>query len=101
MSAQHTPGPWRTDDRYCGAILADGNQVAMATMNGFLPAEIRDANARLIAAAPELLVAAERILAGAESLVRADAAGNRFRSVHADHLVALQAAIAEATGGGS
>jgi hypothetical protein len=49
-------------------------------------------------AAPDLLEAATRVLAGAESVVRTDAAGNRFQSVYANDLAALQAAIAKATG---
>lgn len=61
MSAKHTPGPWKPA---CGArgstcrhpaILHDGGQVGNATWQGSEAAT--DANARLIAAAPDLLEA--------------------------------------------
>ena len=63
--SQHTPGPWKPA---CGArgttcrhpaILWDGGQVGNATWQGSEAAT--DANARLIAAAPELLEFAEEV----------------------------------------
>ena len=63
--SQHTPGPWK---QACGArgttcrhpaILWDGGQVGNATWQGSEAAT--DANARLIAAAPELLEFAEEV----------------------------------------
>lgn len=58
----HTPGPWRVGDTTITEdarpyIFADGCIVAKAyrvTVNGELPGE---ANARLIAAAPDMLLA--------------------------------------------
>lgn len=56
--SNHTPGPWKVE---CGSVYTeDGWPIATmvrdrsATAAGIFPAE-RDANARLIAAAPELL----------------------------------------------
>ena len=53
---KHTPGPWRWDGKYCGDIVdADGYSVA-----GIMELEEvaeTDSNARLIAAAPDLLAA--------------------------------------------
>ena len=58
-TAKHTPGPWRIDRNNSWPIYvsaeSDGEGVAM--MDGLL--ELREANARLIAAAPELLQALE------------------------------------------
>ena len=66
MSAKHTPGPWKPA---CGArgstcrhpaILHDGGQVGNATWQGSEAAT--NANARLIAAAPDLLAFAQEWL---------------------------------------
>jgi hypothetical protein len=50
MSTQHTPGPWSTDGTKSFYVLHNGDFVANASTA---------ANARLIAAAPELLAALE------------------------------------------
>lgn len=63
---KHTPGPWK---EISGAVYAyaRGGFIPIAKMdrepgNGTLPTE-RDANARLIAAAPELLEACKLLVA--------------------------------------
>ena len=63
----HTPGPWTASDERRGIfeIIHDGDLLAQVwgvrpAGDGDLPAE---ANARLIAAAPDLLAAAELALA--------------------------------------
>lgn len=70
MSAQHTPGPWTLDDRGCkfivhktgdGYITRDICRMDGSTMAAFA----QEANARLIAAAPELLAALQLYLAHA------------------------------------
>ena len=62
--AQHTPGPWRVDDdlnvRGPSNVFGSSSQgplLAEVYGHGHLPkrAEVRKANARLIAAAPTLL----------------------------------------------
>lgn len=64
--SKHTPGPWvpacKTNiaTHRHPAILSDGGQVAIATFQGGEPAT--DANARLIAAAPELLEALQMLM---------------------------------------
>lgn len=99
-AAKHTPGPWRVNDNpmamseYC--ILAEsrgtgfGASVATANQregyNALSPEEAK-ANARLIAAAPDLLDAAKKALADCVDLI-ATPAGE-----------ALQTAIAKAEGG--
>jgi hypothetical protein len=62
---QTTRGPWTFKRKYLdnsGSILgADAKTVAAITSNGTRPAEEKLANARLIAAAPELLEALQKI----------------------------------------
>lgn len=65
MSAGHTPGPWRLEQTACLSVVADGHLGALAELRSRLDyggmhpavAATREANARLIAAAPELLEA--------------------------------------------
>lgn len=69
MSAQHTPGPWwdYTSPHGVRHILPCAvpslDTVAICTFNGTAqrPAADTDANARLIAAAPEMFAALERV----------------------------------------
>ena len=80
----HTPGPWKYDyeDGYCGEIIAsNGKEVATFTDEPNAP------DARLIAAAPDLLAALIQI---SESLP--------YSSPVNAHIIA-RAAIAKATGG--
>ncbi len=58
----HTPAPWKVTDGYeCKIIDADGID-RVCTVNGSNDGNIQAANARLIAAAPELLEALKRCL---------------------------------------
>lgn len=63
MSA-HTKGPWHTD----GQIVEVGNGWRIATMHGDLPRNM-EANAHIIAAAPEMLEALEEIQRAMENMV--------------------------------
>ena len=64
MSTQHTPGPWKVKDTSrpsehtsrLSIVLASGSAIIAYPANGWPPNEMA-ANARLIAAAPELLEA--------------------------------------------
>jgi hypothetical protein len=57
----HTPGPWYVNDRCIEAAGPEGpRDVTVAVVHA--PEDQRDANARLIAAAPELLAACEELL---------------------------------------
>jgi hypothetical protein len=60
MNAQHTPGPWRAAYITREEVLV----VRSADSEVALVANDNDANARLIAAAPELLAALKNLLAG-------------------------------------
>jgi hypothetical protein len=96
MNTEHTPGPWtleisdvpQTNKPFCGICGADGAGIVYATLRA--PGELI-ANARLIAAAPDLLAALRSatfalesavMLAGlhalAEPAANARAALNRF-----------------------
>lgn len=89
---KHTPGPWRLDKRASCAVVGEGGRMVASTSvhtsntdDGEHVNE-NEANARLIAAAPELLKAAECFVAKVES--------GRARS--ADSYAQFKAAIARA-----
>lgn len=67
MDTKHTPGPWHVtgkhaecEVRYVGVDTSDRHSQQIATLYGF-GGEQQEANARLIAAAPELLEAIQEI----------------------------------------
>ncbi len=65
MSTKHTPGPWQSDaagESHEWVVLSSENQSICACMNGVGGKDRVQANARLIAAAPELLEALEDVL---------------------------------------
>lgn len=74
---KHTPGPWR---------VFDEDKVVAVAPYGRLIAECGVANARLIAAAPDMLESLEEVLPIVEA----------FGKPH--HIAAIQDAIAKATG---
>lgn len=91
MAIKHTPGPWYVVPCLTGAIsINKDKQIPLATVGGaswHLGAEMCEANARLIAAAPELLAA----LKGAKYFLEGE-----------DYLyarVVIRAAIIKAEGG--
>lgn len=94
MSAQHTPGPWRHHE---GCIKADHDDLPLSydkclrdyQCRQLIAETVDGANARLIAAAPELLDAAKMIV---------DLAINGPGvEIPLDALKRVQAAIAKAT----
>jgi len=107
MSAQHTPGPWEIEeDDYGDEIWLGGDGCGMLVVNGWVNGGCKDnpnrwaalqAEACLIAAAPDLLAALE---AGAECLVSwMEAADPDYvREPDEQVLAAMRAAIAKATG---
>lgn len=81
--AKHTSGPWELSPLHLSgmylsdggaAVLADGLRVALVDIQskpkrgegGKAKCPIRDANARLIVAAPDLLAACQRLVKNAE-----------------------------------
>jgi hypothetical protein len=70
---KHTPGPWKMDSGQVvrvsdGAVIANMDRSEEASKAGIYPVE-RDDNARLIAAAPELLEACNSALVELAALV--------------------------------
>lgn len=102
MSSKHTPGPWTIELSGYGSIICkDGKSMAVAWPEGLGgPSFPHEANARLIAAAPELL---EALLEAVEcgmvpiSSVKDGGASTHSRQVRCADMI--RAAIAKATGG--
>lgn len=99
MTTQHTPGPWRYEK--ANPSPTTGEHLIAGAKPGYL-AEIRDcgsgdvsANARLIAAAPDLLACLRQLVKDA------DDTGESLKVWYAahPHLEAAREAIAKATGG--
>lgn len=84
MTTTHTPGPWTVDDTEYIDIVAPAGRIAM--LDSDLLTDHCEANARLIAAAPDLLAALQEMLKYAEGFE------------DADHVIDARAAIARATG---
>ncbi len=86
----HTPGPWKAERHdAAGSIIIDGagpHNVGIATVNRYERHDV-EANARLIAAAPDLLAACEYALAWMEA-----------RECHSEDSYALRETIAKARG---
>lgn len=103
MNAKHTPGPWRVlhesaDPEWC-AVVASGGRI-VANVNAETGPDIpplvatkmpKEANACLIAAAPELLEAVERLEAGVRLWMS--------RGVTDEDMAFAKAAILKAKGG--
>jgi len=92
METKFTPGPWAKDSNYCVGprSVEDDQSYGMVIPVADVYGEHRDADARLIAAAPELLAALNRLVKVA--LVRGADTGTG--SAYAESV----AAIAKATG---
>lgn len=94
--SKHTPGPWDVlNDLASGHLVPidaqNGRHVALAFTNP--PYDEHEANARLIASAPELLAAAKRALKTIEELPP------RVNEDRYEPLMQLSAAIARAERG--
>lgn len=63
MTAQPTPGPWEVSPLDGEKVRDHRNEVGIAVMSGYYrEVDERQANARLIAAAPDLLAALKELL---------------------------------------
>lgn len=98
METRHTPGPWRINGSLITSQAAMALQVAIVypPKVGNAPRDIdeRDANARLIAAAPDLLDALRLLLDGLQTYAPEFMHG----LPKADYIRAARAAIAKAEG---
>lgn len=70
MSARHTPGPWRVGDAGSTVFGAPGSRPLMVASitHRIVPDATQRANARLIAAAPEMLDALRLVLRQGEAI---------------------------------
>ena len=91
-AAKHTAGPWERDARY---IISGGRTIASVhTVSGIW--EVNEANADLIASAPDLLEQRDELLAALEMIMAQDSSAAVYMSESAyDKAVA---AIAKARG---
>lgn len=92
MTAQHTPGPWNIGTKNGARVWSENGEtlIADADVSESLRKEIKKANARLIAAAPDLLAALKE---ADEDFARE---GFDKDGPYRAHIIA---AIAKATGG--
>lgn len=102
MSAKHTPGPWHVGGRDKCTVYDRFNQRLANSFEGVMATQRSDsechANARLIAAAPEMLEVLQTTLGNIMSLGPAGA----LESVPMPYRVwadVVRAAISKATGG--
>lgn len=102
MSA-HTPGPWTLGSRVVSADTHDTFNVAVALLSSAreapeLSRDERAANGRLIAAAPDLLAACERVIDALKDHVLIAASLDGARTQGREICSLLNAAIAKARG---
>lgn len=101
--SKHTPGPWIWADGYCGLFGAGPNNevLSYAAYEGMWLSHgaKRDANARLIAAAPDLLKAAKLVLAWREAEEdHSEADAYERMNMRSESEKAIRAAIDKAEG---
>jgi len=66
-NTKHTPAPWFVD--YPNVSTQKGNHICRFDVSNFIPEERKQANARLIAAAPCLLSALKRLVAAEDATI--------------------------------
>jgi len=104
MTTQHTPGPWTAADNsweFSTVYGSDGKAVALCRISDDVTEEtqshfeaINEANARLIAAAPDLLTAWQRLLEYCD-----ESDGSQYGTISTSLIrVLVKDAIAKATG---
>lgn len=96
--AKHTPGPWTyaIDDEYDAEVFVDDNLPGRAVIAEVATQPEREANARLIAKAPELLTSLKALV---EETIAKDNPGDYGVSSSADVMTEARALIAEIEGG--
>jgi hypothetical protein len=95
--SEHTPGKWtvmNVTDVF-EDIWSDGRQIAACLMSSDIPIDQQAANARLMAASPELLEALLYLLDGCDE---ADVRGELSDWVDGGYLDDARVAISKATG---
>ena len=96
MNAKHTPGPWNAIAGKLGFFINRVNQqsIAVTCIDSWQTEEEHEANARLIAAAPELLAALQAFVEQATKVSGFPQAYEPYVGA----LVVARAAIARAAG---
>ncbi len=96
--SKHTPGPWTLEKGHAvGSVIAEAGDYSITAPDGvhdWFSADVEMANARLIAAAPELLEALRSLADRWEILCEVIKP-----LINDEAYVAARAAIAKATGG--
>ena len=98
--SEHTPGPWKSAEYFngdCLRVIQSGSGATIAKMSKDWPGIDIEANARLIAAAPKLLVALKAIL----DVLKPDSLGYFQGDVNlltCEHMIQAREAIKEAEG---
>lgn len=100
---QHTPGPWKGDlnvDEDQFNVYPDTGKMEfpICIMPDFIKPDLNAANARLIAAAPELLEAAEKALQALEGVDALMHKHGMMQGVNCPAIAPLRAAILSAKG---
>lgn len=97
--SKHTPGPWNIGTKNGARVWSENGEtlIADADASESLRKEIKKANARLIAAAPELLAAAQAAKLALDDLLHAKD-GRDWWTQRDAAMMLIDAAIAKATG---
>jgi hypothetical protein len=95
MTTKHTPGPWAVSDVGEVVVCATGRTLCDVYSSPTTGEEQADVDARLIAAAPDLLAACEML---AEAQRRADTGEREGFGCYVDAVDKARAAIAKAKG---
>jgi hypothetical protein len=101
MSTKHTPGPWMYEPKGRGHVWSDCRDDGSGAVIAVMPETnhgTKEADARLIAAAPELLSALYALLDDVSDLT--DEAREAFSGINDRSVTLARAAIAKATGQG-
>ena len=95
MTTQHTPGPWRLSSGDETEIFSGARPVARAHCGGLTSVKLpeAEANARLIAAAPELLDTLERFVTACHAHLP-ESTDQAFCGLYASARVAIAKATA-------
>ena len=114
MKTKHTPGPWTVENGkrargYMTAVMRDGFAIAdVPCLRGDpYDDDEADANAHLIAAAPDLLAALQETLRALECHLDDDTKSHGLKSrdclcpCNSNEVVRARAALSRATGGAS
>lgn len=94
--SKHTPGPWKVGDRKPYVEVWGPMRMNHSPILASMESEPREANARLMAAAPDMLAAlreVEWIFDGQEDITETGGANDAMKA-----LMAVRPAIAKATG---